>query len=186
MTSFDTGDAVAHDVVGVVRYRFDQLPTYERRFGRSIAVNTFLLGFVLVIALAWLVVVPALGSVALVPGLLFLLVGAIPAYTLASMRRFRRGLPRPGGPDVAVVVRRSGLDLAWPDLGPTRLTSLTWGDIAAVDQRRVRAVSVLRVRTRRRPAGSWWRVAYIPQDLLDTSVDLVVRDVHTLTRTNGT
>jgi hypothetical protein len=175
------GSATAHDVIGVVRFRFERLPTYERRFARAIRANTFSLAAVLLAALGVLVMFPVLGLVAVWLSVMFLMAGIAPVYALASSRRFRAGLPRPGGPDVALVVRRSGIDVSWPDLGPARLVSLTWGDLTNLGQRGpMRGTSVLRIRTRRKPAGSWSRTAYLPQDLLDTPIDLVARDVQVL------
>ncbi|MGH1561357.1 hypothetical protein [Mumia sp. DW29H23] len=174
-TSSDpTSSAVAHDVVGVVRYRFERLPVYERRFTRSITVNVVMLGVLAVLAAGALALVAALGGAVLVLVPLLLLAAATPAWSLVAMRRFQRGLPRRGGPDVAIVVRRSGLVMVWPDLGPDRPVTFTWGDLAQVGVRG----PALRVRAHRRPAGSWWRSAFVPLDLLDTPVDLILRDVH--------
>ncbi|MFD1825382.1 MULTISPECIES: hypothetical protein [Mumia] len=175
------GNATAHDVIGVVRFRLERLPSYEQRFARAIRAYMFSLAAVLLVALGMLALVPVLGLVALWLSVLLLMVGVVPAYALVSSRRFRAGLPRVGGPDVALAVRRSGIDVSWPDLGPARLASLTWGDLTNLGQRGpLRGTSVLRIRTHRRPAGSWTRVAYLPQDLLDTPIDLIVRDVQAL------
>ncbi|WP_262847915.1 hypothetical protein [Mumia quercus] len=175
--------ATAHDVLGVVRFRHERLAVYERRCNRSCRISAVGLGVIAVMNLAILALVPAVGLIAVPFALLMLLLTApVPLYSYAAARRIRAGLPRRDGPDVAVVVRRSGLDVAWSDLGPARPVSLTWGDLTNVGQRGpMRGVMVLRIRTRRRPAGSWFRLVYLPQDLLDTPVDLVVRDVQALT-----
>ena len=153
-TSDPPGSATAHDVIGVVRFRFERLPSYERRFARAVRANTFSLAAVVLTALGMLALVPVLGPVVLGLSVMFLVAGIVPVYALISSRRLRAGLPRPGGPDVALVVRRSGIDVAWPDLGPARLASLTWGDLRSFGQRGpMRGTSVLRIRTRRRPAG---------------------------------
>lgn len=179
-----SGDTTAHDAIGVVRFRDERLDVYERRCDRSCRVGAVALGVLVVLNLAMVgAFVPVVGLVAVPIGVVMLMLTTpVVLFSYLTSRRIRAGLPRRDGPDVAVVVRRSGIDVAWSDLGPARPVSLTWGDLANVGRRGpIRGVMVLRIRTHRRPAGSWFRHIYLPQDLLDTPVDLVVRDVQALT-----
>ncbi|KAA1425276.1 hypothetical protein FE697_005280 [Mumia zhuanghuii] len=176
-----TVDGTTSDVVGIVRYRFDRLEVFDKRIRRSMAINAVLLAVLVTVALGFGALTAAVGAVVLVISVTFALLGAVQAYVLVATWRFRRGLPRRGLHDVAIVVRVSGLDVAWPDVGPEHPATFTWADLAQVGVRGPAHRRALRIRAHRRPAGSWWRSAFIPQDLLDTPIEVIARDVAALT-----